>query len=83
MTYERIKGEPTANRLAIEALSHENHIVKNALRMQQYEQVGYVEAMEIAVLQLAAVNAEQMRTLVDRAAFAPVVRPAPMLKPGL
>ena len=56
MTYERIKGEPTANRLAIEALSHENHIVKNALRMQQYEQVGYVEAMEIAVLQLAAVR---------------------------
>lgn len=83
MTHERIKGEPTSNRHAIEALSHENHIVKNALRMQQYEQVGYVEALEIAVLQLAAVNAEQMRTLVDRAAFAPVVWPAPMLKPGL
>lgn len=83
MRHSPIKGEPTTNRLAIEALSRENPIVQNALRMQQYEQVGYVEALEIAVLQLAAVNAEQMRTLVDRAAYAPVVLPAPIPKPGL
>ena len=80
MTHERIKGEPTANRLAVQVLSHENPIVKNALRLHHYEQIGYAEALEIAVLQLAAVNAEQMRALVDRAAFTPVV---PMLRPGL
>ena len=81
--HQRIEGEPSANRLAIEALSYENPIVKNALRMQQYEQIGYVEALEIAVLQLAAVNADQLRALVDRAAAAPVVLHAPIPKPGL
>lgn len=72
--------KPTPNRLAIEELGRREPIIQHALALLHYENVGYPEALEIAILQLSQLVAEQRTQLVTAAQKAPPA-PAPWAHP--
>lgn len=62
----------------IQIISRSNPVVNQALRMAEYDQCSYEEALQMAVIQLVAITDSQQKTLLDFA----IRQPAPLMMVG-